>query len=124
MDLPAFAQEHTAMIFARELARWPELATPYLHRLAGERTARAAVRLLGALPELVKKGNPNAASDAGAAALLLEAAAHAALLNVAINLGGIEDVGFTAEMRAESQRLGEEAVRLRERVLATVRAAF
>jgi len=101
--------------------------TSEANRLAAEvpmRTARAAVRLLGALPELVKKGNPNAASDAGAAALLLEAAAHAALLNVAINLGGIEDVGFTAEMRAESQRLGAEAVRLRERVLATVRAAF
>lgn len=101
--------------------------TSEANRLAAEvpmRTARAAVRLLGALPELVKKGNPNAASDAGAAALLLEAAAHAALLNVAINLAGIDDAGFTADMRAESQRLGEEAVRLRERVLATVRAAF
>lgn len=97
------------------------------NRLAAEvpmRTARSAVRLLGALPDLAKKGNPNAASDAGAAALLLEAAVHAALLNVGINLGGIEDMAFTAEMRAEGQRLGEEAVRLRERVLATVRAAF
>jgi formiminotetrahydrofolate cyclodeaminase len=101
--------------------------TSEANRLAAEvpmRTARAAARLLGALPDLAKKGNPNAASDAGAAALLLEAAAHAALLNVAINLGGIEDAGFVAEMRAESQRLGEEAVRVRERVLATVRAAF
>ena len=35
------------------------------------RPARA-VRLLAALPELVEKGNPSAASDAGAAALLLE----------------------------------------------------
>jgi len=101
--------------------------TSEANRLAAEvpmRTARSAVRLLGALPDLAKKGNPNAASDAGAAALLLEAAAHAALLNVAINLGGIEDVPFVAEMRAESQRLGEEAVRLRERVLTTVRSAF
>ena len=88
------------------------------------RTARAAVRLLGALPDLAKKGNPNAASDAGAAALLLEAATQAALLNVTINLAGIDDVASTADMRAESQRLGEEAVRLRDRVLATVRAAF
>jgi len=101
--------------------------TSEANRLAAEvpmRTARSAARLLGALPDLAKKGNPNAASDAGAAALLLEAAAHAALLNVAINLGGIEDVPFVAEMRAESQRLGEEAVRLRERVLTTVRSAF
>ncbi len=88
------------------------------------RTARAATRLLGAMPDLARKGNPNAASDAGAAALLLEAAVHAALLNVAINLAGIEDVGYNADMRAESQRLEEEAVRLRERVLTTVRASF
>ena len=97
------------------------------NRVAAEipmRTARAAARLLAALPDLARKGNPNAGSDAGAAALLLESAVHAALLNVAINLGGIDDPGFTSEMRAESQRLGDEAARVRERVLATVRAAF
>jgi len=96
-------------------------------RLAAEvpmRTARAAARLLAVLPDLARKGNPNAASDAGAAALLLESAVHAALLNVAINLGGIEDPPFAAETRAEAQRLGDEASRVRERVLATVRAAF
>lgn len=97
------------------------------NRLAAEvpmRTARAAARLLAVLPDLARKGNPNAASDAGAAALLLESAVHAALLNVAINLGGIEDPPFAAETRAEAQRLGDEASRVRERVLATVRAAF
>jgi formiminotetrahydrofolate cyclodeaminase len=101
--------------------------TSEANRLAAEvpmRTARAAARLLGAMPDLAKKGNPNAASDAGAAALLLEAATHAALLNVAINLGGIDDAAFAADMKAESQRLSEEAVRIRERALATVRAAF
>jgi formiminotetrahydrofolate cyclodeaminase len=101
--------------------------TSEANRLAAEvpmRTARAAARLLGAMPDLAKKGNPNAASDAGAAALLLEAATHAALLNVAINLGGIDDAAFAADMKAESQRLSEEAVRTRERALATVRAAF
>ena len=101
--------------------------TSEANRIAAEvpmRTARAAVRLLGAMPELAKKGNPNAASDAGAAALLLEAATHAALLNVAINLGGIDDAAFAADLKAESQRLSEEAVRVRERALSTVRAAF
>src|SRR6478672_9829431 len=85
--------------------------TSEANRLAAEvpmRTARSAARLLAAMPELAKKGNPNAASDAGAAALLLEAAVHAALLNVAINLAGIDD----------------EAVRIRERALSTVRSAF
>ena len=72
------------------------------------RTARAAVRLLGALPELVEKGNPNAVSDAGTAALLLEAAPCRALLNVGINLPGVEDPAFVAEMHRETAILNEE----------------
>jgi len=101
--------------------------TSEANRLAAEvpmRTARSAARLLAAMPELAKKGNPNAASDAGAAALLLEAATHSALLNVAINLSGVDDAAFAADMKAESQRLSDEAVRIRERALSTVRSAF
>lgn len=96
-------------------------------RLAAEvpmRTARAALRLLATLPDLAAKGNPNAASDAGAAALLLDAAAQAALLNVAINLPGADDRDFVTKMQAESETIRREVVRLRERVLDTVRKGF
>jgi glutamate formiminotransferase/formiminotetrahydrofolate cyclodeaminase len=86
------------------------------------RTAREAAGLLAALPDLAEKGNPNAASDAGAAALLLEAAVQGALLNVGINLAGADDSRFTARMTEESERVGREAARLREKVLAVVRA--
>lgn len=86
------------------------------------RTAREAAGLLAALPDLAEKGNPNAASDAGAAALLLEAAVQGALLNVAINLGGADDARFTARMTEECERVGREASRLREKILAAVRA--
>lgn len=95
------------------------------NRLAAEvpfRTAREAAALLALLPELAEKGNPNAASDAGAAALLLEAAVQGALLNVAINLSGAQDAEFAARLSEEADRLGQEARRLRERVLAAVRA--
>ncbi len=88
------------------------------------RTARAAVRLLAALPELAEKGNPNAASDVGAAALLLDACAEGALLNVGINLGGIEDPVFVAEMQRETAVLQEESQRLRSQVVALVRKRF
>lgn len=97
------------------------------NRLAAEvpmRTARAAVRLLATMPELAAKGNPNAVSDAGVAALLLDTATQAALLNVEINLGGADDRDFVANMRSESQRIAQEAVRLRERVFDTVRKGF
>ncbi|HEX9687516.1 MAG TPA: cyclodeaminase/cyclohydrolase family protein [Thermoanaerobaculia bacterium] len=97
------------------------------NRLAAEvpmRTAREAAALLGHLPELAERGNPNAASDAGAAALLLETAVQAALLNVAINLGGADDPGFAVRLTEESERVGREASRVREKVLAAVRSRF
>lgn len=98
--------------------------TAETNRVAAEvpmRTAREAGGLLASLPELAEKGNPNAASDAGAAALLLEAAVQAALLNVAINLSGADDPRFAAQMTEESERVSREATRTREKVLANVR---
>jgi formiminotetrahydrofolate cyclodeaminase len=88
------------------------------------RTARATVGLLAALPELVESGNPNAVSDAGSAALLLEAATEAALLNVGINLSGIADAEFVGQMQRETADLQTEALRLRDQVLAAVRRKF
>jgi glutamate formiminotransferase/formiminotetrahydrofolate cyclodeaminase len=88
------------------------------------RTARAAVRLLSALPDLAAKGNPNAVSDAGAAALLLDACVEAALLNVGINLPGIEDATFVAEMQRETADLQVESQRVRSQVVALVRKSF
>ena len=88
------------------------------------RTARAAVRLLSALPDLAEKGNPSAASDAGAAALLLDACVEGALLNVSINLSGIEDPTFVAEMQKETSDLQVESQRLRSHVVALVRKRF
>ena len=92
-------------------------------RLATEvpmRTARAAARLLAALPELVEKGNPNALSDAGAAALMLSAAAEGALLNVGINLPGISDAAFVEDMRREAAAIQAETRRLCAQVVADV----
>jgi formiminotetrahydrofolate cyclodeaminase len=88
------------------------------------RTARAATRLLAALPELAEKGNPNAASDVGAAALLLDACTEGALLNVGINLSGIEDATLVAEMQRETAVLQQPTQRFRSHVVAMVRKRF
>jgi len=85
------------------------------------RTARAAAGLLEFMPELAEKGNPNVASDSGAAALLLGSAVHAALLNVAINLPGIPDSALAQKMRREAEALQIDSERLRDRVLGIVR---
>ena len=124
------SEAYDAVVAARKLARETEeekairaRAIENAGRLATEvpmRTARAAARLLAALPELVEKGNPNALSDAGSAALLLEAAAMGALLNVAINLPGISDAAFVEEMRREAAAIRAETAGLRSRILAEV----
>lgn len=83
-------------------------------------TARLSVRLLAYIPELLEKGNPNAASDAGSSAYFLEAAARSALANVAINLPGITEAKAAQELAGEARKLEAEVERLR----ATVRAAL
>ncbi|HVE66551.1 MAG TPA: cyclodeaminase/cyclohydrolase family protein [Thermoanaerobaculia bacterium] len=128
------SESYDAVVAARRLpkgtdeerdARSRQMAAA--NRLAAEvpmRTAREAARLQAQVPVLAEKGNPNAASDAGAAALLLAAAVEGALLNVAINLDGAGDPAFAEELRSESSRLGREAAATRDEVLALVRARF
>ena len=71
-------------------------------------TATLALSLLRHLPDLAEKGNGNAASDVGVAALLASAAVKGALYNVEINLSSIpEDMG--THMRTLSPGILEEA---------------
>jgi formiminotetrahydrofolate cyclodeaminase len=85
-------------------------------------TARTAGRLLESIPDLAELGNPNAASDAGSSALLLEAAVQGALLNVSINLSGLADSALSEEIRQEAETLQVDASRLRERALGLARS--
>ncbi len=55
--------------------------------------------------QVIARGNPNAASDGAAGVLAARMAARTAVYNVKINLGSITDEGFTAELRAEADRL-------------------
>jgi len=53
--------------------------------------------------EAVRSGNPNAASDAGAAVQMIRAGATVAAYNVWINLGSIKDEAFVASLRAKAE---------------------
>ena len=126
------SDSYDAVVAARHLPRGTEeekaertRRLAQANRTAAEvpmRTAREAGEFLASLPVLAEMGNPNAASDAGAAALLLEAAVQAALLNVAINLGGAGDAAFAKGMAEEAERVGRDAARDRDHVLERVRA--
>jgi formiminotetrahydrofolate cyclodeaminase len=128
------AEAYDAVVDARRLPKESEedkerrnRAIAAANRRATEvpmRTAELAVRLLSTLPDLVESGNPSAASDAGSAALLLEAAAQGALLNVAINLPGVSDPEFVGQMQRKTTDLQENAQRLRSQVVRAVRKKF
>jgi formiminotetrahydrofolate cyclodeaminase len=73
-------------------------------KLAAEaplRTARAVADLLPLCAPLARSGNRLLASDVGVALLLIRSAVPAALLNVEINLGGLDDQQFVREIRAQ-----------------------
>ena len=69
-------------------------------------TARLALGLLEALPQLARDGNANAVTDVGVAGLLASAAAKGALFNVDINLAGLPD-DMAASLKTQSQIVGE-----------------
>jgi formiminotetrahydrofolate cyclodeaminase len=75
------------------------------------RIATACGQVLTMSELAAAQGNKNAASDAGAGAIMAEAGLRAALLNVEINLGLIQDDAFNADMRERIEPLKQVAAR-------------
>ena len=73
---------------------------------------------------VAERGNPNAASDAGVGALLAASALEGAALNVDINLGAIKDESFRTGSAETVQQARTDGAGLRDRALATARAAL
>lgn len=69
------------------------------------RVAIACSEILEMGESAASRGNKNAASDAGAGALMAEAGMRAAILNVEINLSLIQDDAFGADTRARLEPL-------------------
>lgn len=86
------------------------------------RVAEEAVRVLELAHKAAEKGNVNVISDAGAGAVLADAALETAALNVAINVALIKDARFVeeAQRRLEAYRAQRDAIK--PRVLHTVSA--
>ena len=69
---------------------------------------------------VAEKGSQNSISDTGVAALLLQAAAKGAHLNVRINLGSIEDQAFGTKTSEASSRIADTIDRIATEALASV----
>jgi formiminotetrahydrofolate cyclodeaminase len=85
---------------------------------------RAAVDALAGTRRLLDIANRNLITDVGVAALLLEAGARSAWLNVAINLNGIDDEGLVSNTRASCEAALAEAARLARETVEGVDAAL
>jgi formiminotetrahydrofolate cyclodeaminase len=72
--------------------------------------------------QVAEKGNQNSISDAGVAALQFEACADGAMLNVLVNLPGIEDEDFKSRAKGVADGIQKEMESRSARILDLVRS--
>jgi formiminotetrahydrofolate cyclodeaminase len=85
---------------------------------------RACREALVATRRMADLANPNLITDVGVAALLLEAAARGAALNVRVNLPSINDQNTTEQVTAELENALTECASLAQETTAAVQAAM
>lgn len=73
------------------------------------KTAQTALKVLELAQIAAEKGNPNAISDAGVAALLAQAAVEGAAMNVKINLGSIKDGNIRLQLTTDIKKITKAA---------------
>ena len=87
-------------------------------------TARACAKVAELAALVATKGNTNAVSDAGVAALLAEAACRGAAYNVRINVSALEDKSRGAGLVTEANELVATTSRFAAQATAAVEAAI
>jgi formiminotetrahydrofolate cyclodeaminase len=130
----ADARAYTAVAEAYKLAKEPDDAAvrrteAIASALLGAaevplETARACARVAELAAAVAVKGNTNAVSDAGVAALLAEAACRGAAYNVRINVAAMEDKTPGAPLVAEVMQLVTLTSEYAARATAAVEAAI
>jgi glutamate formiminotransferase/formiminotetrahydrofolate cyclodeaminase len=87
-------------------------------------TARASVEVAEIAALVAEKGNSNAVTDAGVAALLAEAACKGAAYNVRVNVSALEDRSEGANLVNEAGQLVKKVAELAAKVAARVESTF
>ena len=87
-------------------------------------TARASVEVAQIAALVAEKGNTNAVTDAGVAALLAEAACKGADYNVRINVSALEDRSMGTNLADESRKLVRTVAEIAAKVAARVEASL
>ena len=129
-DAEAYAQVSEAHKLPKEpadaAARRTEAVTNALVKAAEVplETARAAVEVAQLAALVAEKGNTNAVTDAGVAALLAHASATGAAYNVRVNVQAMEDKSRGQPLAREAEQLAKKAGELAERTTAIVERAL
>jgi glutamate formiminotransferase/formiminotetrahydrofolate cyclodeaminase len=128
------AEAYTEVAAAHKLPQEPEAAaatrsaavTAALLRAAQVplETARACADVAELAAVVAARGNTNAASDAGVAALLAEAGCKGAAFNVRINVAALEDRPLGAPLIEEAQRLVQVTSKRAAEAVARVEAGL
>ena len=87
-------------------------------------TARAAVKVAELASLVAEKGNANAVTDAGVAALLAAASAKGAAYNVRVNVQALEDKSMGEPLAREATQLAGRAAEIAERTASIVERAL
>jgi formiminotetrahydrofolate cyclodeaminase len=82
--------------------------------------AEKAFGIYSLIDTACRYGNKNAISDAGVAALMIQSAIEGAVLNVKINLSGIEDVDYKEAITKKCNEITSEGIKCRDEILAVV----
>ncbi len=88
------------------------------------KTAAVATEALGKFDAVLLRANRSCLSDLGCAAALMAAGVEGAVMNVEINLSGLEDPAERESCREEAKAYLAEAKTISERIVRAVRAAF
>lgn len=83
--------------------------------------AEMAFSLLETMWETLLKGNPNAATDGLVGLMNCRTAILSALLNVRVNLGGIQDQSFVEEMNAKCDRLEKQTMEIEAKAIELIK---
>jgi formiminotetrahydrofolate cyclodeaminase len=116
-DARALPKETPEQIEARKQAI--EVATKVAIQVP-LKTMRACAATIELAEVVAEKGNATALSDVGVAALVLEAGALGARLNVLINLSGLEDRTFAESCLSEANAIMAKVRSIKERMLGEI----
>jgi len=85
------------------------------------RTLSMALAAMDVVDQMISKGNPSSVSDAGVAALSMQAAGEGAYMNVLINLQDYTDNKASAELKSKADDLLDQ---LKQRTAAATQACY